>query len=367
VRVAIDATQVDNQTLGSGQFRYAVDLVDGLSRDTRAEVTLLGSRPTPAAEFVPAVQRGVRYVAFPPHAGAGYYYRDVIRLSLWLRRQRPDVLHELHTNIPPLAPCPVVVTVHHYFEDRALFASRPYRYYLFALRRASRVITVSDATKEDFAREFGIRRDRMQTIHHGLSKSFQPPADRAERSYVLSPYNLSAPKNLASLIAAWPAIAERHPSLELVLYGRAHVTPALEAEFERRLTATAHADRVRRTGVVSDRELSSLFAGATLFVFPSLVEGFGYPLLEAMAHGVCSIARNASAMKEIGGDAVCLVETTRPEEMAGAALDLLADPARRSDLGARARARAATFTIERMVEQTLECYASAARAARSGR
>jgi hypothetical protein len=191
--VAIDATQVDNQSLGSGQFRYAADLVDGLSRDGRAEITLLGSRPSPAAEFVPAVQRGVRYVSFPPHAGAGYYYRDVVRLSWWLRRERPDVLHELHTNIPPLAPCPVVITVYHYLDDRALFASRPYRYYLWALRRAARVITLSDATQDDYARHVGIPRERMQTVHLGLSKSFEPPADRVEGSYVLSPYNLSRP------------------------------------------------------------------------------------------------------------------------------------------------------------------------------
>jgi glycosyltransferase involved in cell wall biosynthesis len=282
---------------------------------------------------------------------------------LWLRRDRPDVLHVLHTSIPPLAPCPVVVTVYHYFDDPALFASRPYRYYQWALRRAARIITISDATKDDYARELGIRHERMQTIHLGLSKSFARSVERARGSYLLSPYNLSAPKNLASLIEAWPAIAERHPSLELVLYGRAHVTTTLEAAFERQLAATSHGDRVRRTGVVTDRELSSLFAGATLFVFPSLVEGFGYPLLEAMAHGLSAIARNGSAMKEIGGDAVCLVETSRPEEIAAAALDLLADPARRSDLGARARARAATFTIERMVERTLECYASVAPAA----
>jgi glycosyltransferase involved in cell wall biosynthesis len=367
LRVAIDVTQIDNQTLGSGQFRYAVDLVDGLSRDARAQITLIGSQPSPAGDFVPAVQRGVRYVCFPPQSGRGYYYRDLLRLSWWLRRERPDVLHELHTNIPPLAPCPVVVTVHHYFYDPALFATRPYRYYLWALRRAARIITVSDATKDDFAREFGIPRERMRTVHHGLSKSFEGPVAPVEGSYVLSPYNLSAPKNLVSLIDAWPAIAERHPSLELVLYGRAHVTPTREEAFDRRLAAVAHADRLRRTGVVSDRELSALFAGATLFVFPTLVEGFGYPLLEAMSHGVCSIARNASAMKEIGGDAVCLVETTRPEEIAGAALELLADPVRRSDFGARARARAATFTIERMVEQTLACYESVARAAPSDR
>src|SRR4029077_14491788 len=104
-----------------------------------------------------------------------------------------------------------------------------------------------------------------------------------------------------------------------------HVRDDNEAEFERLLRDTAHSDRIARIGQMDDVELAGLFAGCELFVFPTTVEGFGYPLVEAMAQGVCCITRNASAMKEIGGDGVRLIETLNPDEISRAALELLGD------------------------------------------
>jgi glycosyltransferase involved in cell wall biosynthesis len=365
LRVALDLTQIDNQSLGSGQFRYAVDLVTRLcAADAGLEITLLGSGARPALEFQPAIDRfpaRCRYVSMPPHRGRGAYYRDLLRLSWWLATRKIDVFHQFHTNIPPIKTCPVVVTAYHYYEHRALFASRPYRYYQWALRhRADLVITISNATRDDFHRHFRVPLARMRTVYLGLSASFAPRDRAPGRPYVLSPYNLSPPKNLRSLLLAWPAIADRHPALELVLYGRANVTPETEAAFESLVGGLAHADRIRRVGHVTDQALADLYGRCALFIFPTTVEGFGYPLLEAMAQGACCITRDGSAMKEVGGDAVCLVETLRPEEIAGAATALLDDPVRRVDLGARAKRRAATFTVDAMVRDTLQCYRLAA-------
>jgi glycosyltransferase involved in cell wall biosynthesis len=368
--VALDLTQVDNQNLGSGQFRYAVDLVNGLcAADDDVEMTLLGSTPRPAAELRNAVQSArCRYVELARYRGRGYYYYDIARLSWWLITHRVHVFHQLHTNIPPVAPCPVVVTAYHFYDDPALFATRPYRYYRWALgHRADMVIAISDATRDEFHARFKIPLARMRTIHPGLSKSFgsvyRAPGSRP---YLLSPYNLSGPKNLSSLILAWPAIADRHPAADLILYGRAHLTPDNEAAFEQLLARTAHADRIRRVGHVTDSELAGLYEACALFVFPTTVEGFGYPLLEAMAHGACCITRDASAMKELGGDAVRLVETLRPEEIAAAAIELLHDPVRRSTMGQRARRRAAQFTVDAMVRNTLDLYRAVAGARAPG-
>jgi glycosyltransferase involved in cell wall biosynthesis len=365
LRVALDLTQVDNQNLGSGQFRYAVDLVSGLSAlDEPMELTLLGSAPLPVPEIRSVVTRfptRCRYVELAKYDGRGYYYRDIARLSWWLATHAIDVFHQVHTNLPVLKACPVVATVYHYFDDPVLFATRPYRYYRWALRRADLVIPISDATRDDFHRHFGVPLARMRTVYPGLSTSFgavsRPPAGRP---YVLSPYNLSPPKNLRSLILAWPAIANRNPDVDLVLYGQAHVTPEREAELEQLLLGLPHADRIRRVGHVADDDLAALYEGCRLFVFPTTIEGFGYPLLEAMAHGACCLTRDASAMKEVGGDAVRLVETLRPEEISAAAIELLNDPRQRATLGERARQRAAPFTVEAMARGTLECYRSAA-------
>ena len=365
LRVAVDLTQVDGQTLGSGQFRYAVDLVSGLcDAGAGVELTVFGSGAQPAAEFRPAILQPpgrCRYIEFAPYGGRGYYYRDVARLTWWLATHRIDVFHQLHTNIPAIKTCPLVVTAYHYHDDPALFGTRPYRYYRWALgRRADLVVTISDATRDDFHRHFGVPLARMRTVHLGLSTSFASAPPAATGRFLLSPYNLSGPKNLRSLILAWPAIAARYPGLELILYGQAHVTRATEAAFEQLLSGLPHAGRVRRIGHVTDETLAGLYAGCALFIFPTTVEGFGYPLLEAMAHGACCITRDASAMKEIGGDAVVLVETLQPDAIAAAAIALLEDPLRRASFGERAKDRAAQFTVPAMVRNTVDCYRSVA-------
>jgi glycosyltransferase involved in cell wall biosynthesis len=365
VKVALDLTQVDNQDLGSGQFRYAVDLVNGLAAYAPAvEVMLVGSTERARAEFTPALEQAgrVHYARLTKCRGAAEFYRDVLKLSTFLAVNRIDILHQIHTKIPFPKRCRVVVTGYHYHFDAPLFASRPHRYFRWALRTlADLVIVGSDATRDDFHQHLGVPLDRMRTVYHGLSPTLaNSSGTRRARQYVLSPYNLSDTKNLRSLIAAWPAIAETRPDIELVLYGRSQVTAEREANFERLLTSTAHANRIQRVGYVSDPALADLFASCELFVFPTTVEGFGYPLLEAMAHGACCVTRNASSMREVGGDAVCLVETLNPDEIAAAAIALLNDPATRAAFGARAAARASRFTIEEMVRQTVEGYRSLA-------
>jgi glycosyltransferase involved in cell wall biosynthesis len=363
LEVAIDLTQIDNQDLGSGQFRYAVDLANGLAAFApEIHVTLIGTTAAAKREFAPALERTgrVRYVTLQRCRGVGAFYRDVLKLSGFLAANRIDVLHQMHTKVPFPKPCPVVATGYHYQYDAPLFESRPYRYYRWALRRAvDLVITLSDSTRDDFQRHFGVPANRMQTVYPGLSPSMAVGSGkRSEAPYLLSPYNLGRTKNLRSLVLAWPAIADRHPDLELVLYGNAQVTPEREADFNALFGSTPHARRIRRTGHIEDANLADLFAGCALFVFPTTVEGFGYPLLEAMHHGACCITRNASAMKEVGAEAVCLVETLNPDEIAGAAIALLNDSRRRAELGARAAARARRFTIEEMVGRTVECYRS---------
>ena len=172
----------------------------------------------------------------------------------------------------------------------------------------------------------------------------------------MSPYSLSEPKNLRALVLAWPSIAGRYPALELVLYGRASPTKSREREFDTLVRGLRHGDRIRRVGHLDDAALAERLAGCELFVFPTTVEGFGLPLLEAMANGACCITRNASAMQEVGGDAVFLVETRDPDAIAHAAVDLLADRSRRSELGRLARDRARRFTVEAMAGQTIEFY-----------
>jgi glycosyltransferase involved in cell wall biosynthesis len=176
---------------------------------------------------------------------------------------------------------------------------------------------------------------------------------------IVSPYNLDPRKNLDALLEALARVKDRHVGLDVALFGRTAVTSEREAHFERRLRELGLEATVRRTGPLSDTDLLQLYRDADVFVFPSLYEGFGLPVLEAMAAGACVVARGASAMSEVLGDAGVSVETTDPAASAAAISSLLDDPARRGDLGERARARAATFTVARMAEGTWRSYLAA--------
>jgi glycosyltransferase involved in cell wall biosynthesis len=117
-------------------------------------------------------------------------------------------------------------------------------------------------------------------------------------------------------------------------------------------------DAVRLTGFIDDLSLAALYRASELFVFPSLYEGFGLPVLEAMACGACVVARDISAMAEVAGDASFLVDTSDKWLLAEGISSLMANPIRREELRSKAMARAAQFTVERMASETVSLYRS---------
>jgi glycosyltransferase involved in cell wall biosynthesis len=176
---------------------------------------------------------------------------------------------------------------------------------------------------------------------------------------LLSPYNLEPRKNLAALLEATAVLISNFPELKLILFGRAAVSPEREEDFERKIRELGIEQCVIRTGIVTDDDLGAFYSRATLFVFPSLYEGFGLPLLEAMFRGACVVARNASAMAEVVGDCGVLVETRDTKALASAIATILNNESLRSDLGRRARERARLFSVEDMAVNTYRSYLTA--------
>jgi glycosyltransferase involved in cell wall biosynthesis len=176
---------------------------------------------------------------------------------------------------------------------------------------------------------------------------------------LLAPYNLEPRKNLGALLEATAILISDFPELKLILFGRAAVSPEREANFERRICELGIEQCVIRTGILTDQDLGALYSKATVFVFPSLYEGFGLPLLEAMFRGACVVARNASAMAEVVGDCGVLVETRDPKALASAIAGLLNNEDLRSALGRRARERAQFFSVEDMAINTYRSYLTA--------
>lgn len=362
-----------------GQYRYVVGLVQGLARlQPDVDFLLLGSKSEPVPELGGVFQKyndRWDYRSVPRRQFRGAAYLDHARYGWMLLRERVSLLHSLHTFIPLCSPCPVVITIYdlmyELFDDYAeARRSRPYRIHRWAVgHRVQRVVCISETTAADLRNLWGVGEKMLDVIPLGspfaapgeAARDFQPKVDHAPDapSVLVSPYNLEPRKNLDALLEAVALLRSRGETVKLVLFGRAAVTPEREERFERRVRELGLDESVVRTGILSDEELAALYRRATLFVFPSLYEGFGLPVLEAMSAGACVVARNASAMSEVLRDTGALVETGDPRALASVMVSLLDDAGLRDALGRRARERAALFSIERMALLTYRSYLTA--------
>jgi glycosyltransferase involved in cell wall biosynthesis len=240
------------------------------------------------------------------------------------------------------------------------------------VRRATRVVTVSRFSRKRLAEFTGLPEDRIDVIANGVTSNFHPRRadERAATSralnlpsrYILLQATSDGRKNLARAMDAWRLAAPDLPAdLHLVVsgnLGRAHVFGGVAADLA--------GPRVRVVGFVDDAHLGPLMAGAEAFLFPSLYEGFGLPVIEAMASGVPVITGDATALPEVAGDAAFLVNARSTTAIAGALARIAVEPAMRETLARRGLARAAAFTWESAAEQYRAIFSSVARASSPG-
>jgi glycosyltransferase involved in cell wall biosynthesis len=285
----------------------------------------------------------------------------------WRAADHPEVVHATTWAIPPGAPG-LVVTVHDlaFLRSPEHFTARGTAFFHRALdhvrTHARAVIAVSEATRQDCIDQ-GIEPERVRVVHHGVRVPETTPEQVAglrsrygiTRPYVLWCGTLEPRKNVAGLVRAFAELVEGH-DVDLVLAGPtgwgddAPVRDAL---------ATVPEHRVHRVGALSWPELHAAYEGASALCFPSLWEGFGMPVLEAMAHGVPVVTSRDTSMAEIAHDGgAVLVDPRDPSAIAdGLARALGPD---HDGLADRARRHAAGFTWQRCAEQTVEVYRAAA-------
>ncbi len=284
-----------------------------------------------------------------------------------------DLVHGL-VNVLPLAACvPGVVTVHDLAFLRTPQAlARAKRTYLAALCRASvaravQVIAVSTQTADDLMALFGTPARKITVVPNGVGPEFAPATAtasarfRAARAlpdrFILFVGTLEPRKNLEALVrayAAWRAQArDEDRDVKLLLAGG-------KGWFYEQIFAQVRAlgleEAVLFTGFVPAAELPSLYAAALGFVYPSLLEGFGLPVLEAMACGAPVITSRAPSLLEVAGDAALCVEATDEAALAHALALLVTQPALRAELSARGRARAAHYSWRRTATETVCVY-----------
>ena len=240
-----------------------------------------------------------------------------------------------------------------------------------ALRRAAHVIAVSEATRVEVLGRYGVPAPKVRVVHEAAGPAFRPPsgpalaAARARYglgpSYVLFVGLLEPKKNLTALLGAVARLRARGDwgGRELLVVGARGWGEDALAVASGRLGLDG---TVRALGPVPDADLAALYGGADAFVFPSLWEGFGLPVLEAMASGAPVVASTRGALPEVAGDAALLVEPAA-EPLADALGTLLADAGLRDRLRAAGLRRAAAFSWERAAAETLEVYRAAQGAA----
>lgn len=368
MRVGYLTYGLDSAPTGIG--RYSVQLLEALAaQPDRPEIVVLSTEKTDPfglwTRFEHYGLSGVRRLPALLTLGNGL-------LSWAARHYKLDIIHDPNGIAPFIGPANGacrVVTVHDTFPFvYPQFHNRldNWRYHWLlphTLRKASLVLTDSRNSQQDIQRYFGVSSERILAVPLGVDPSFRPIAkpetvstlDRygLRQPYLLYVGALNARKNLTRLLQAFVLLRPRFPELKLVINGKRQWRLA---EFNATFEQLQLDGQVIFTGYVADADLPSLYTGASLFVFPSLYEGFGLPVLEAMACGTPVVASNASALPEVLGEAALLVDPFDVKAIAQAIEKGLSDEKLRAELRQRGLEQAAKYTWQQTAHETLAAY-----------
>ena len=369
MKVAIDARKLHDFGIGT----YIRNLLRHLARiDSSSEYVLLSAQADMGV--AEGLGRNFRTVLEP---SPNYSIREQIHVPWVLHREKPDVFHAPHYVLPPAVRCRSVVTIHdcihlmfpQYLPNRAAYAYARGSMWN-AARKADRILTVSEASKHDILRFFHVAPEKIEVVYNAIDERFWtvPSEEEFERvreryqlahRFILYVGNIKPHKNLVRLIEAFDGLRRLggYDDVKLLIIGdQISKLPALR----RAVHSHKLHKEVRFLGYQSDETLSILYRLASVFVFPSLYEGFGLPPLEAMACGTPVVTSNVSSLPEVAGDAAVLVDPSNSESITDGIRRVLDSPELAAELRRKGPLRARQFSWEQSVARTHDIYRAVA-------
>lgn len=269
---------------------------------------------------------------------------------------------------PRFSPAPSVVTIHdlsyfYYPQDFLKEDLYKLKYWTkYSVRKAKKVIAVSQNTKQDLTKFYSTPQEKIEVVFNGYERKIKNPQGKSQKlmfvrnnPYILYVGTLQPRKNIPTLIKAFKLFSMNNPQFQLVITGK---KGWLYDEIFNEVRNQGLEQKIIFTGYVPDEELPTLYKNAFCFVLPSLYEGFGIPLLEAMSFKCPVISSNTSSLPEIGGDA-CLYFDPRDENELVEKLEKLKDSKLRDELSKKGSERIKLFSWEKCATQTLEVIKTA--------
>ena len=374
MRIGVDITAAVTQ--GGGIGRYTRELIYALIKaDKENEYHLFSARQPavlPVPDPVPAGEN-IRYHQAPLNERWLYrlWYRLRLPLPVQLLTGSLDLFHSPDFVLPPVrGGIPTILTVHDlsfvHFPDTFTPALVNYlnKVVPWSVERATHILADSQATKDDLMNIWQVGAEKVTVLYSGVSGRFRPVTDKKQLAAVRKKYGLGSEpflvsvstlqprKNFQMLIRAFKPVAEQQPHNLVIAGGKGWLYEEMLAEVEKQ----GLAGRVKFIGFVADSDLPALYSEASLMVFPSLYEGFGLPLLEAMACGVPVLSSNSSCLPEVVGEAAVQLSPTDQEAWSQMMNGLLADSGRRARMVAAGFLQARKFTWKKAAVQLLGIY-----------
>lgn len=355
MHLVINATEVGRQRGGNESF--VTGLIEGLANlSPPPHVSLLTCRWDTPLNLPPAFQQ----VDLGPYRRLPFF---LWQQTMALRHSKAD-WYLANFFLPPFMPCKGAIAVHDLsFRAHPEYFPRTVAWYMrwltaWAIRQAQCVLTGSEFSRQELLRFYPVQADKVITVPYGVGSEFQPVTDllrAGTEQTALSRYGIHAPyilalgnihprKNLSRLLDAYLRLQQERMSVPSMVWA------GLERWDSGELIERARAAGVILTGFVTQEDLPSLYRQAVMLVYPSLYEGFGLPVLEAMACGTPVVTSNTASLPEVAGQAALMVDPTDAEEITEAMAQLLDGPSLRERLQQAGLERAREFTWTRTAQ-----------------